>query len=149
VAPLLWLEPGDQFLLDGEDHRVAAVLIGRADRLTFQRVVARPALGGAEVTLLQLQDGMLTAERLAPEELAGESATLGERVFALRWEGEVRIERAAPDARTTFRRGRCRWFEAEDGSIAVLIDERRDRDAMLGLPLAPGRIDLSFTEGLR
>jgi len=143
------LQLGDQFLFDGEDHRVVAVTIGRADRLSFRRVVAEPTLGGGEVTLLQLADAILEAQPVAPEELADESATLGERVFALRWEGDVRIERAALDTRIGFGRGRCRWFEAADGAVAVLIDERHDRDALLGVPLAPGRIDLSFTEGLR
>jgi len=149
VATMPWLELEDQFLLDGEDYCVTAVLIGRADRLSFQRVTAEPALGGEPCGLLQLEDGMLEARELSPEELDTDSALVGDRLFALRWEGEVRIERAALEARTTFRRGRCRWFEADDGSVAVLIDERHDRNALLGVPLAPGRIDLSFTEGLR
>ncbi|MGD9495976.1 MAG: hypothetical protein AB7Y46_06680 [Armatimonadota bacterium] len=144
-----WLELDDQLLLDGEDCRVTARLVGRADRLTFQRLTVRPQLGGEAQTLLQLEDAVLQAQAIAPEELAGETALLEGRVFALRWEGDVRIERGAVDARTTFWRGRCRWFEAADGSVAVLIDERHDRDALLGVPMAPGRIDLSFTEGLR
>jgi len=149
VAPMPWLEPGDRFVLDGDDCRVVAVLIGRTDRLTFQRVTAEPELGGEDRALLQLEDAVLQAREVAPAELEGESALIGDRRFALRWEGEVRTERAALEARTSFRRGRCRWFEAEDGSVAGLIDERHDRDALLGVPLAPGRIDLSFTEGLR
>ena len=149
MATMPWLELEDQFLLDGEDYCVTALLIGRADRLSFQRVSAEPALGGEPCELLQLEDGMLEARELSPEELDADSALVGDRRFALRWEGEVRIERAALEARTTFWRGRCRWFEAEDGSVAALIDERHDRNALLGVPLAPGRIDLSFTEGLR
>jgi len=144
-----WLQPGDQLVIDGADFGVAAVLLGRADRLTFQRVTATPQLGGEQWLLLQLEDGLLEVHELAPEALEGEAVEFDGRTFALRWDSEVRTERMAEGKAVKFGRGRCAWYVADDGAVALLLVERHDRDALVGAPLAPSRIDLRFTEGLR
>ena len=144
-----WLELEDQLLLDGEDFRVIASLQGRTDRLTFQCLLAEPLLGGEGRRLLQLEDALMEAVPIPPERLNEETTRLDERTFTLRWDDELRIERAAVGSRTRFGRGRCRWFEADDGSVAVLIEDRDGREALVGVPLARGRYDLSYTEGLR
>jgi len=144
-----WLQPGDQLVLDGSDFRVVDVLLGRTERLTFQRVTATPQLGGQQRMLLQLEDGLLEAHTLAPETLSGEHVKIDDRPFVLRWDSEVRTERKAAERAVKFGRGRCAWYVADDGSVAVLVVERHDRDAFVGAPIAPSRIDLRFTEGLR
>jgi hypothetical protein len=50
------LRLGDRLILDGADHVVTAVVIGRVDRLNFRQVTMRPELGGDEVRLLQVED---------------------------------------------------------------------------------------------
>jgi len=144
-----WLLPGDQLVIDGADFRVAAVMLGRADRLTFQRVTATPQLGGEQRILLQLEDGLLEARELAPETLSGEDAQLDGHTFALHWDSTVRTERMAEGKSVTFGRGQCAWYVADDGSVALRLVERHDSEALVGAPLAPARIDLRFTEGLR
>jgi hypothetical protein len=149
VADQTWLQLDDQLLLDDTDYRVVAVLVGRTDRLTFRRLSLLSQLRGEPRTLLQLEGALMEAEDLPPEALAGERVELQGRTFRLRWDSEVRTERTAADASANFGRGRCAWYAADDGSVAVLLVERYDRDAFMGAPIAPSRIDLRFTEGLR
>ena len=149
MADQSWLEVEDQFVLDGADYRVAGRLLARADRATFQCLTVIPQLGGEPRMLLQLEEGVLEAREIEPEALAGPRVELDGRTFALRWDSEVRTERKAAGGPTRFGRGRCAWYAAEDGSVAVLVVERYDRDACVGAPLAPSRIDLRFTQGLR
>ncbi len=149
MAAQSWLQLGDQLVIDDADFRVVELLLGRTDRLTFQRVTATPQLGGEQRMLLQLEDGLLEARELAPEALAGEKVKLDDRAFALRWDSEVRTERMAEGKSVKFGRGQCAWYVADDGSVALLVVERHDRDACVGSPLAPSRIDLRFTQSLR
>lgn len=144
-----WLEVDDQLLLDGADYRVVAALLGRTDRITFQRLTLVPQLGGEQRMLLQLEDRLLEARELQPEALSGEQVEIEGRHFSLRWDSEVRTERTAAGAAVKFGRGRCAWYVADDDSVAVLIVERYDRDAFAGVPLLPSRVDLRFTEALR
>ena len=144
-----WLQPDDELLLDDTDYRVMSALVGRTDRLTFQRLSLVSQLGGEGRMLLQTEDAIMEAERLDPEALAGDQVELQGNIFRLRWDSDVRTTRTAPGASARFGRGRCAWYAAEDGSVAVLIVERYDREAFTGTPLAPSRIDLRFTEGLR
>ena len=149
MADAPWLQPGDQILIDGADFRVVELLVARTDRMTFQCAIAAPQLGGEQRTLLQLEGGLLEAHPLDPEMLSGEQVKLEDRSFALRWDSEVRTERMAEGKSVKFGRGQCAWYVADDGSVALLVVERHDRDACVGSPLAPSRIDLRFTEGLR
>lgn len=144
-----WLELEDRFLLDGDDFRVITSLMGRTDRLTFQLLLVEPLLGGKGRRLLQLEEGLMEATPISADYLKGEKVRIGDRNFVLDWDDELRIERAAVGSRTRFGRGRCRWFEADDGSVAVLIEDRDGYEALVGVPLARGRYNLSYTEGLR
>jgi hypothetical protein len=144
-----WLQPDDELLLDGVDYRVRSVLVVRADRTTFQHLTAAPQLGGERRILVQLEHDLLEATGLDPELLAGERVTVDGREFALRWDSDVRIERREVGAPPQFGRGRCAWYAAEDDAVAVLIVERYDRAAFIAEPLAPSRVDLLFTVGLR
>ncbi len=140
---------GDQLLLDGDDYQVVELLVGRTGRVTFRLATVRPSLGGPPRLLLQLDDEVLEAHSLPPDALAGESVELEGRTLRRRWEDRLRIERGAWQGRTRFGRGRCAWYTADDGSVAVVVEERDERDAVVGAPLAPSRIDLRFTQGLR
>ncbi len=145
----VWLEPDDELLLDGADYRVVERLLGRTDRVTFQRLTLRRQLGGEERALLQSADVIQEARPLPPELLDGREVEVGGRLFHLRWESTVRTERVTTGSTAKFGRGRCAWYTAEDGATAVLIVERYERTAILGVPLEPDRIDMRFTEGLR
>jgi hypothetical protein len=149
VADQPWLQLDDELLLDDTDYRVMAVLVGRTERMGFQRLTLAPQLGGDERTLLQLEDAFMEAAPLDPEVLAGEQLQLGGDVYQLRWDGEVQTERATLGGSPKFGRGRCAWYASEDGAVAVLIVERYERVALTGQPLEPSRIDLRFTVGLR
>ena len=144
-----WLKPGDQILLDGADFRVVEVLVGRADRLSFRCLTTAPQLGGEQRLLLQLEDALLEARPLDPEKLVGERVELDGNAFELRWDSELLTERSSQEKPARFGRGRCAWYTADDGSVALLIVERYDRDAFLAVPLAAARVDLRFTGGLR
>jgi hypothetical protein len=145
----VWLEPDDELLLDGADYRVVGRLMGRTDRLSFQRLTVRRELGNDERALLQSASVIQEAQPLPPELLDGREVKVGGRLFHLRWEGTVRTERATIGSTAKFGRGRCAWYAAEDGATAVLIVERYERQAILGVPLDPDRIDMRFTEALR
>lgn len=149
MADQLWLKVDDELLLDDVDYRVVETLAGRTDRLSFQRVSIVSQLRGEERLLLQTEDEIMNASDLAPEVLSGESVELAGRAFVLRWDSEVRTERARLGGSPKFGRGRCAWYAAEDGAVAVLIVERYERVAVVAEPLAPSRIDLRFTLGLR
>ncbi|GEM_PF-6333441 len=144
-----WLKVGDQILLDGGDFRVVELLVGRADRLSFRRITASPQLGGEQRMLLQLEEALLEARPLDPGKLAGERVELDAKAFELRWDSELLTERSAQDKPVKFGRGRCAWYEADDGAVALLVVERYDRDAFVAVPLAASRVDLRFTGGLR
>ena len=145
-----WLETDDELLLDGVDYRVAGRLMGRTDRLAFQWLTLQPQLGGEQRELLQTDDAMMEAEALSPDLLDGRKVEINTRCFLLRWEGAVRTERSLPGAQPRFGSGRCAWYETEeDGAVAILIVDRHERSAILGVPMAPARIDLRFTKGLR
>jgi hypothetical protein len=149
VADQTWLELEDELLLDDVDYRVARVLLARTDRLTFQRLTVVPQLGGERRVLLQTEDAVMHAHEIDPQALSGEEVALQQRAFKLRWDGAVRTERSAAGSGAKFGAGRCAWYAAEDGAVAVLIVERYERDAFIGEPLDPSRIDLRFTPGLR
>jgi len=53
MSAALWLEVGDQFILDDADYVVSRVIIGRTDRVTFQQVGIYPSLGGESRQLLR------------------------------------------------------------------------------------------------
>ncbi len=149
MPAMLWLELDDQFLLDGEDYRVIALLIGRTDRLSFRLLTVEPMLGGDPRELLQLDDAMLEAEAIPADALGEDVGYLGGRLLRTKWSDEVGTERAARDGRRRFGRGECSWYTDDDGAVAVLIEEPDSRHAVLGAPLAPSRINLSYTVGLR
>ncbi len=144
-----WLQPDDELLLDGTDYRVTDALVGRADRLTFQRLTVAPQLGGPEMMLVQNEEGLMEARALEPELLAGGQVAIEGRDFELRWDSELRTERRSIDSSPKFGQGRCAWYTAGDGATAVLIVERYERTAFAAEPLAPSRVDLRFTVGLR
>jgi len=149
VADQPWLQTDDQLLLDDTDYRVVAVLSGHADRMAFQRLSLVGQLRGEQRSLLQTKDAIMEARAIEPEALSGERVELDGKAFSLRWDSDVRTERAAIDASTDFGRGRCAWYEADDGTVAVLIVERYEKNALMGEPLDASRIDLRFTVGLR
>jgi len=140
-----WLEPGDRLIFAGADHDVSRLVIGRADRLNFQRVTIRPSLGGEPHDLLQVEGRLLAADPLKPEDLQGEEVTIGERDLSLRWEGEVRTEVSEPQGEHRFGLGRCAYYEGDDGCVAVRVEEGDEGYAILGTPLDPARLDLRFT----
>ncbi|MFO8079242.1 MAG: hypothetical protein R6V07_02945 [Armatimonadota bacterium] len=144
-----WLQLDDELLLDDVDYRVVATLAGYTDRPRFQCVTLVGELRGERRMLLQTEDEIMDAREIGPEVLSGEEIERGERAFRLRWDSDVRTERAAPDASPKFGRGRCAWYAADDGAVAVLIVERYERVAIEGEPLSGSRIDLRFTVGLR
>ncbi|MFW6156869.1 MAG: hypothetical protein ACOC7J_06095 [Armatimonadota bacterium] len=144
-----WLQLDDELLLDDVDYRVVATLVAHTDRLRFQRVALVGELRGERRMVLQTEDEIMEAREIAAEALSGEKVELRERAFRLRWDSDVRTERAAPDASPKFGRGRCAWYVADDGAVAVLIVERYERVAIEGEPLEGARIDLRFTVGLR
>ncbi len=145
----LWLEPGDELLLDGVDYRVIERLMARTPRLSVQRLSLRPQLGGEDRALLQFEETLMEAEALPPDLLEGEQVQFGERTFHLRWEDQAHVERDRYGAAAKFGRGRFRWYTATDVAVAALISNADMQSAILGTPLASGRIDLRFTEGLR
>ena len=144
-----WLQTDDELLLDRIDYRVEAALVGRTDRLTFQRLTVTPQLGGEPHTLVQLEDGLLEARQVDPELLTGERVELGGREFALRWDSDLRTERREIGGSPAFGQGRCAWYAAEGGAVAALIAERYERTAFAAEPIAAARVDLRFTVGLR
>ncbi len=149
MADQPWLQLDDQLLLDDVDYRVVAALAGRTDRLAFQLLTLVGQLRGERRLLLQTEDAFLRARTIEPAALSGEQAQLDGRTLALRWDSDVRTERTDADASTQFGRGRCAWYEADEGAVAVLIVERDERVAFAGEPLEPSRIDLRFTRSLR
>ena len=144
-----WLEPGDELLLDGVDYRVVKRFVVRADRSTFQHLTLQPQLGGEGRELLQLREAVMEAQAISPDLLDGRKVQIDQKLFDLKWEGTARTERNAPGAKPKFANGRCAWYEAPDKAVAVLIVDRYESSAIMGEPLASGRIDLRFTEGLR
>lgn len=144
-----WLALGDQFLLDGEDWRVRAVTVVRADRMSFRVVQAEPVLGGEGRWLLQTEEAIYEVAPIRPDDLGDRVGYLDSHMVRLSWRGEVATERAREGGRRRFSRGKCAWYTDNDGTVAVRITERGADEAVMGVPLAPGRIDLSFTEGLR
>jgi hypothetical protein len=149
VARQPWLQLDDELLVDDVDYRVVTTLIGHTDRLRFQRVTLVGELRGERRMLLQTEDEIMHADHLEPEALSGEVVKVEGSTFRLRWDSDLRTERMARGSSTKFGRGRCAWYAAEDGAVAVLIVERYERNALVGTPLGRSRIDLRFTEGLR
>jgi hypothetical protein len=140
------LRLGDRLILDGADHVVTAVVIGRVDRLNFRQVTMRPELGGDEVRLLQVEDlGFFEVEATDPAALDGEAVEVAGLSLERRWRAEVRTESAATGARTRFGRGRCAWYEGDGGAVAVRVTGHDEDYALLGRPLEPTRIDLRYT----
>lgn len=147
--PSPWLAVGDQFLLDGADWRVTAATIARADRMNFRLLQVEPALGGEERRLLQTEDAIYEVAPMRADDLGEQVGHLEGRRARLSWRGDVATERASAGGRRRFGRGRCAWYADESGAVAVRLTERDTDEAVIGAPLVPGRIDLSFTEGLR
>lgn len=147
--PTPWLALGDQFLLDGADWRVTAATVARADRMTFRLLAIEPALGGEGRTLLQTEDAFYEVGPIRADDLGEQVGYLNGTMVRLSWRGDVATERASAGGRRRFGRGECAWYTDADGTVAVRLTERDADDAVMGAPLAPGRIDLSFTEGLR
>lgn len=147
--PSPWLAVGDQFLLDGADWRVTAATIARADRMNFRLLQIEPALGGEERRLLQTEDAIYEVAPMRADDLGAQGSYLEGRAVHLSRRGDVATERASAGGRRRFSRGRYAWYADESGAVAVRITERDTDEAVIGAPLAPGRIDLSFTEGLR
>jgi len=145
VSAQPWLEPGDRFLLDERDHIVVEALIVRANRGSLRVLTTAPELGGERRMLLQTEDDLLEAAPVDAEAFDETEGALDGRSFTLQWQDDARIERAAVDARTRFGRGECRWYAAEDDAVAVVIEDRQQREAVVGEPLAAARIDLRFT----
>ena len=144
-----WLQLDDELLLDGMDYRVMAALAGQTDRVSFQVLTLVPQLGGEQRLLMQLEDELREARALHPEVLVGERVAHEGHSFNLRWDSDLRTERSVPGKSTQFGRGRCAWYEADDGTVAVLIVERYDRNAFISAPMETSRVDLRFTVGLR
>lgn len=149
MAKQPWLQLDDELLLDGVDYRVIAVLEGQTDRVSFQVLTLAPQLGGERRPLMQLENEMREARELRPEVLSGEEVELEGRTFHLRWDSDLRTERSVAGKPPQFGRGRCAWYESDDGAVAVLVVERYERDAFMGTQMASSRVDLRFTEGLR
>jgi hypothetical protein len=149
VAQQPWLQLDDELLVDGVDYRVVGVLGGQADRVSFQLLTLTPELGGERRLAMQAEGELREARELQPELLAGEEVEADGRSLHLRWDSDLRTERSVPDKSTQFGRGRCAWYEADDGTVAVLIVERYDRVAFMAAPTDPSRVDLRFTVGLR
>jgi len=134
-----WLQLGDRLIIDGADCTATEVLVGRTDRLTFQKVAVRPELGGEGYSLLQVEDEGLY--ELSPTDPGG----LDDSGLSLSWDATVRTERASAGGRRKYGRGEVRWYDAEDGRVALCVDTLDDDYAVLGVPLEPARVDLSFT----
>jgi len=149
MPPVPWLALGDQFLLDGVDWHVSAVTVARADRMSFRVLGVEPALGGGALLLLQTEDALYEVAPIRGNDLGEEVGYVDSRMVRLSWRGEVATERVSDGGRRRFGRGQCAWYTDENGTVAVRITERDADEAVMGAPLAPGRIDLSFTEGLR
>ena len=140
------LRLGDRLILDGADHVVIAVVIGRADRLNFRQVTMRPELGGDEVRLLEVEDlGFFEVESTDADVLDGESVEVAGVTFERRWQAEVRTESGATGGRTRFSRGRCAWYEGDGGEVAMRVTGHDEDYALLGRPLEPTRIDVRYT----
>lgn len=147
--PTPWLALGDQFLFDGADWRVTAVTVARADRLSFRLLGIEPALGGEARMLLQTEDALYEVAPVRAADLGEQVGYLNGTMVRLRWRGDCATERASAGGRRRFGRGTCAWYADDSGHVAVRLTERDADEAVMGAPLAPGRIDLSFTEGLR
>ena len=80
-----WLQLGDRLIIDGADCTVTEVVVGRTDRLTFQKVAARPELGGEGHSLLQVEDEGLY--ELSPTDSAG----LADAGLSLSWDATVPV----------------------------------------------------------
>lgn len=144
-----WLELGDELLIDGVDFRVIARLLVRSDRMRLQHLALQPQLGGENRNLLQLEETIMEAHPVEPELLEGPEAQVSGETFKLGWEAAARTERSTLGTTPKFGNGRCAWYHAEDGAVALLVVERYESSAIVGRPLAAARIDLRFTEGLR
>ncbi len=140
-----WLEVGDQFILDDADYVVSQVIIGRTDRLTFQLVDVRPSLGGESQRLLQVERRFFAVEQVPLEGLRGEEVAIGEHTLHLRWEADVRTEVTDAEREHQFGLGRCAYYESDDASVALRVEEAHDAYAVVGMPLDASRIDLRFT----
>ncbi|MCD6360906.1 MAG: hypothetical protein J7M38_08565 [Armatimonadetes bacterium] len=141
-----WLQLGDRLILDGADHSVVEVVIGRTDRINVQVVRAVPDLGGEARWLLQIEDeAVRQAEEVAAEVLNGPEVVVGEERFRRQWRSEARTERAAVGERVHFGRGECELYRAESGAAAVRLSDQRGVSAFAGRPLDPAQIDLRFT----
>ncbi|MEA3400019.1 MAG: hypothetical protein U9R79_02125 [Armatimonadota bacterium] len=148
MAPRRWLELGDQFLLDDADWEVVEVLAVRGVRRSLRLARVQPVLGGQPRLLLQTEDALFEAEPASPEDFGESVAHLEAGSYRRQWSDEANIERARGDTGRRFTRGTCTWYAAEDGSVALVIDDT-DEQAVVGAPLAPARIDLSFTDSRR
>ena len=145
MSAALWLEVGDQFILDDADYVVSRVIIGRTDRVTFQQVGIYPSLGGESRQLLQVEGNFFAVAQVPLEDLHGEQVTVGEHTLRLRWEAEVRTEMLDAQGQHRFGLGRCAYYEGEDDSVALRVKEADEGYAVVGTPLDPSRIDLRFT----
>ncbi|MGC9316918.1 MAG: hypothetical protein ACP5KN_02635 [Armatimonadota bacterium] len=143
-----WLELGDQFILDDADWEVVEVLTVRGVRHSLRLARVQPVLGGQPRLLLQTEDALFEAAPAPRENFDETVAHLDARSYRRQWSGEANIERARANANRRFGRGTCIWYAAEDGSVALVIDDT-DQQAVVGTPLAPARLDLSFTDPSR
>jgi len=149
MSAMPWLQPGDQLILDGADYTVSEIVIGRTDRLSFQLVEVRPSLGGESRRLLQLERRAFAVEPAGLDEMRGEEVSLAGRTLRRRWEDQVRTEVADAQGYRRFGLGRCAYYEGDDDSVGLRIEEGDQAYALVGTLLDGSRLDLRFTESAR